>query len=204
MREYTDYIRIKLKKGDRAKIREKMEETGIENMSAFVRKMAIDGYVIRLDLTDVKEVARLMRINANNINQCAKRANETGNIYISTFGQEFSDEGWKKLEEKCREWAVKYGDIYIVAGPIFYDGVKRSFGRNKIGIPEAFFKVVLCLNGKPRALGFIYANDGESKSMNKCVCTVDRVEEITGFDFFPNLPDSIEDVVETMSNLSVW
>ena len=112
--------------------------------------------------------------------------------------------GWKKLEEKCREWAVKYGDIYIVAGPIFYDGVKRSFGKNKIGIPEAFFKVVLCLNGKPRALGFIYANDGESKSMNKCVCTVDRVEEITGFDFFPNLPDSIEDVVETMSNLSVW
>ena len=81
MREYTDYIRIKLKKGDRAKIREKMEEAGIENMSAFVRKMAIDGYVIRLDLTDVKEVARLMRINANNINQCAQRANETGNIY---------------------------------------------------------------------------------------------------------------------------
>ena len=81
MREYTDYIRIKLKKGDRAKIREKMEEAGIENMSAFIRKMAIDGYVIRLDLTDVNEVARLMRINANNINQCAKRANETGHIY---------------------------------------------------------------------------------------------------------------------------
>ena len=81
MREYTDYIRIRLRKGDRAKIREKMEEAGIENMSAFIRKMAIDGYVIRLDLTDVKEVARLMRINANNINQCAKRANESGNIY---------------------------------------------------------------------------------------------------------------------------
>ncbi len=81
MREYTDYIRIRLRKGDRAKIREKMEEAGIENMSAFIRKMAIDGYVIRLDLTDVNEVARLMRINANNINQCAKRANEFGNIY---------------------------------------------------------------------------------------------------------------------------
>ena len=83
MREYTDYIRIMLKKGDREKIYEHMGEAGIENMSAFIRKMAIDGYVIHLDLSDVKEVARLLRINANNINQIAKKANETGNIYYS-------------------------------------------------------------------------------------------------------------------------
>ena len=81
MREYTDYIRIKLKKGEREKIRKRMEEAGINNMSAYIRKMAIDGYVIRLDLSDVKEVSRLLRINANNINQCAKRANETGSFY---------------------------------------------------------------------------------------------------------------------------
>ena len=83
MREYTDYIRIMLKKGDREKIYEHMREAGIENMSAFIRKMAIDGYVIHLDLSDVKEVARLLRINANNINQIAKKANETDNIYYS-------------------------------------------------------------------------------------------------------------------------
>ncbi|SCX84616.1 plasmid mobilization protein [Butyrivibrio sp. INlla14] len=81
MREYTDYIRIKLKKGEREKILKRMEEAGINNMSAYIRKMAIDGYVIRLDLSDVKEVSRLLRINANNINQCAKRANETGSFY---------------------------------------------------------------------------------------------------------------------------
>ncbi len=81
MREYTDYISIKLKKGEREKIRKRMEEAGINNMSAYIRKMAIDGYVIRLDLSDVKEVSRLLRINANNINQCAKRANETGSFY---------------------------------------------------------------------------------------------------------------------------
>ena len=81
MREYTDYIRVMLKKGDREKIREKMEEAGIENMSAFIRKMAIDGYVIRLDLTDVNEVARLLHINSNNLNQYAKQANTNGSIY---------------------------------------------------------------------------------------------------------------------------
>ena len=83
MREYTDYIRVKLKKGEREKIRERMDEAGIINMSAYIRKMAIDGYVIKLDLSDVKEVSRLLRINSNNLNQYAKRANENGSIYYA-------------------------------------------------------------------------------------------------------------------------
>jgi len=82
MREYTDYIRVKLTKDDRRKIREKMEEAGITNMSAYIRKMAIDGYLVKLDLSDMNEVARLLRINSNNINQYAKRANESGSIYL--------------------------------------------------------------------------------------------------------------------------
>lgn len=82
MREYTDRIRVWIKPGDRDKIKRRMEEAGISNMSAFIRKMALDGYVIRLDLSDVKEVARLLHINSNNLNQYAKRANETGSIYL--------------------------------------------------------------------------------------------------------------------------
>lgn len=112
--------------------------------------------------------------------------------------------GWKKLEEKCRDWAKMYGDIYIVAGPIFYNGVKRSFGKNKIGIPDAFFKVVLCVNGSPKAIGFIYQNNSSRQSMKERVHSVDEVEEIVGMDFFNNLPDSIEDKVEAMTNFSAW
>lgn len=112
--------------------------------------------------------------------------------------------GWKKLEDKCRDWAKMYDDIYIVAGPIFYDEVRRSFGKNKIGIPDAFFKVVLCVNGTPKAIGFIYSNDGTSQSMAKSARSVDEVEEITGFDFFYNLPDSIEDDIESQNNLKDW
>lgn len=112
--------------------------------------------------------------------------------------------GWKKLEDKCRDWAKKYDDIYIVAGPIFYDEVRRSFGKNKIGIPDAFFKVVLSVNGTPKAIGFIYSNDGTSQSMAKSARSVDEVEEITGFDFFYNLPDSIEDDIESQNNLKDW
>ena len=82
MREFTDPFIVRFKPGDRDIVRRKMKEAGINNMAAYIRKMAIDGYVVRLDLSDVKEVSRLLRINANNINQYAKRANETGSIYL--------------------------------------------------------------------------------------------------------------------------
>lgn len=58
-----------------------MRKAGIKNMSAFIRKMAIDGYIIVLDLSDVKEVLRLLGINANNLNQYAKKANAFGTVY---------------------------------------------------------------------------------------------------------------------------
>ena len=118
--------------------------------------------------------------------------------------QKLNEGGWRKLEDKCRDWAVEYGDIYIVSGPIFNDGVRRCFGRNKIGIPDAFFKVVLCMNGTPRAIGFIYPNDESSQSMRNNVRSVDEVERITKMDFFSALPDDIEDVVESQNNLNDW
>jgi hypothetical protein len=62
-------------------IQKRMELTGIKKPSAYLRKMAMDGYVLKMDLTDLKEMVRLERINANNLNQFVKRANETGSIY---------------------------------------------------------------------------------------------------------------------------
>ena len=83
MREYTDRVRVWIKPEERKLIERRMKEAGIRNMSAYIRKMAIDGYVIRLDLSDLKEVSRLMGINSNNLNQYAKKANETGSIYLN-------------------------------------------------------------------------------------------------------------------------
>ena len=83
MREYTDYIRVMLKKGDREKIEERMKEAGINNMSAFAHKMLCNGLIIQMDLSDLKEISRLLHINSNNLNQYVKRANETGRIYAA-------------------------------------------------------------------------------------------------------------------------
>lgn len=65
------------------RIRQRMEECGIANLSAFLRKMALDGYIIHLDMTELQELTRLLRICSNNLNQYAKRANEVGSVYAA-------------------------------------------------------------------------------------------------------------------------
>lgn len=64
-------------------VKGRMAELGITNLSAFLRKMAVDGYIIHLDMSDIQEMIRLLRICSNNLNQYARRANETGSIYAA-------------------------------------------------------------------------------------------------------------------------
>ena len=83
------------------RIHEKMDELGIRSMGAYLRKMALDGYCINLDLQDVKALVSLLRRCSNNLNQYAKRANETGNIYESGIMdlQEQLEEIWTGMKE---------------------------------------------------------------------------------------------------------
>lgn len=67
--------------GEVERIREKMNEMGIQNRAAYLRKMALDGYCVRLDLQEIKEMIVLLRRCSNNLNQYARNANETGRIY---------------------------------------------------------------------------------------------------------------------------
>lgn len=91
------------------RIHEKMDELGIRSMGAYLRKMALDGYCIRLDLQDVKALVSLLRICSNNLNQYAKRANETGSIYHADI-----EDLQKRLEEiwtDMREVLVRLSSI---------------------------------------------------------------------------------------------
>ncbi len=64
-------------------ILEKMRRLGTKNMGAYLRKMAIDGYVVKLDMRDITAMTRLLRQCGNNLNQYARRANETGSVYLA-------------------------------------------------------------------------------------------------------------------------
>lgn len=64
-------------------VKGRMAELGITNLSAYLRKMAVDGYIIHLDMRGVQEMIRLLRICSNNLNQYTRRANETGSVYAA-------------------------------------------------------------------------------------------------------------------------
>uniref|UniRef100_A0AB33IVL2 Endonuclease n=1 Tax=Prevotella sp. GTC17254 TaxID=3236794 RepID=A0AB33IVL2_9BACT len=111
---------------------------------------------------------------------------------------------WNELEIRCRRWAQEYGSVYVVAGPILFDRKHKTIGRNKVTVPEAFFKVVLCMEGRPKAVGFIYRNESGNRPQGDYLNSVDQIERITGFDFFSALPDAIENKVEKEADLNEW
>ena len=111
---------------------------------------------------------------------------------------------WNEMENQCRKWAKQYGSVYIVAGPILYNQKHKTIGKAKVVVPEAFFKVVLCMEGTPKAIGFIYKNEAGNRPKGDYVNSIDAIERITGFDFFPALEDALEAKVEAEANLSDW
>ena len=111
---------------------------------------------------------------------------------------------WNEMEQQCRRWAEKYGEIYIVSGPILYKSRHKTIGRNKVVVPEAFFKVVLRMGNNPKAIGFVYKNAEGNRPKGDYVNSVDQVERITGIDFFPTLPDDIEQRIEAEASWKDW
>ena len=94
-------MNVLVSESEMKRIRMKMEEVEITCLNAYIRKMALDGYCVKLDLQDVKEMVSLLRRCSNNLNQYTKRANETGNIYKEDIQdlQKRLDEIWDTSKE---------------------------------------------------------------------------------------------------------
>lgn len=113
---------------------------------------------------------------------------------------------WKEIEMACRKWAKQYNNIYIVCGPIFLKSQQHErIGPNQIPVPEAFFKVVLCSESlSPRGIGFICRNTDGNRKKDFYVNSIRQVERVTGYQFFPNLEDSIKSLVYDMDDINIW
>ena len=81
MKEYSKGIYVKFKPEEVEILHDRMKEAGVQNMSAYIRKMALNGYVIILEWPDLNRVISLHTRISNNLNQYAKKANETGKLY---------------------------------------------------------------------------------------------------------------------------
>lgn len=86
---------------EKALVERNMQHLGTKNLEAYLRKMAIDGYILQLDTSDIRELVRLLRVTSNSLNQLAKRANETGNVYRDDIEEltESYDKMWNMAEE---------------------------------------------------------------------------------------------------------
>ena len=76
-------LKVRVNQQEKEIIQQKMQQLGTNNMGAYLRKMAIDGYVLKVDMTEMKEMVSLLRRISSNVNQIAKRANETGRVYAT-------------------------------------------------------------------------------------------------------------------------
>lgn len=112
---------------------------------------------------------------------------------------------WKDLEEQVRDLASQKGSIFVACGPIVTDA-STTIGENKVVVPQAFFKVLLQeeKDGTIHTIGFVYENISGRKPMSTYAMTVDEVEEITGIDFFPSLPNKIEKKTESEVDFTKW
>ena len=112
--------------------------------------------------------------------------------------------GWKNLEEKIRDWAIADSAIIIICGPIINQS-SRTIGKNKVAVPERFFKVVLSPFVKPvRGIGFLFNNRQAVEPLSTYAVTIDSIEKLTNMDFFSPLPDEIENEVEANADYYQW
>jgi uncharacterized protein (DUF1778 family) len=100
-------LAFRVTEDERKHIEKRMEQTGMKNMRAFIVKMALDGQIVRLELDSVKDMVRLLSNATNNINQIARRANETGNIYAADIEEIRNryEEIWGQTREILRKIA---------------------------------------------------------------------------------------------------
>ena len=112
---------------------------------------------------------------------------------------------WKDLEELGRDLAQRYKSIYICCGPIVTDA-SNTIGARHIVVPQSFYKVFLrCKSdGSWTSIGFVMPNAPGNRPLMTYMLPVDKVEQLTGIDFFYNLPDSIEEIIEADYTISDW
>jgi len=124
---------------------------------------------------------------------------------ISPQKPEFNRGIWKCLEEHVRAWAEQNKELYIVTAGILKGDLSVIGKKNRVGVPLFFYKVILDYKEPElKAIAFIVPNEGSDENLQSFAVTIDQVEEATGIDFFPALPDNIEEILESAIDLSKW
>jgi endonuclease G, mitochondrial len=111
---------------------------------------------------------------------------------------------WSRLEQKTRYWAKKYDGVYVVTGGVL-SGDLKTIGNEKVSVPEFFYKVLLDnKNGAYKVIAFLVPHKESDLPLYKFVVPIDRIEKVTGIDFFQKLPDALENSIEARADYKEW
>lgn len=124
---------------------------------------------------------------------------------ISPQNHKFNAGLWNRLEQKVRYWTKKYGNLYVITGGVLKNGLKK-IGDEKVAVPNQFYKIILDYSNKnkPKAIAFLMPNKDSNKPLYKFTTSIDAIEKLTGIDFFPALPDDVENRLESKSDYKGW
>lgn len=126
----------------------------------------------------------------------------TSNVSPQVY--DFNAGVWARLEEKTRYWAQKYDKLYVVTGGILTNNLK-TIGYEDVAVPKYFYKILLdYTQPEIKAIAFLVPHKESSKALYKFVVTIDELESLTGIDFFPALPDDLENKLESSSDYKDW
>jgi endonuclease G len=128
---------------------------------------------------------------------------------VSPQDKDFNRGKWKELENQTRTWASENDEIYVIAGPVLTKRAIKRFPKAKkaIPVPHSYFKIILDFTGKEdevKAIAFWLRNQETDIPLSGFVTTIDEIEELTGIDFFPGLPNDIEDKLESRARIDDW
>jgi len=115
---------------------------------------------------------------------------------------------WQRLEDvEANKFAIWFKDMWVITGPIFDDNITKL--RSGVEIPDAFYKIYIVpakkKGGMPMTLSFIMPQKVKgNESLAKYISSIDEIEKRTGFDFLSQLPDNIENKVESSTSSKGW
>ena len=128
-------------------------------------------------------------------------------FYTSNISPQLNDFNagiWSKLEQKTRYWAAKYDGVYVVTGGVLTNDLE-TIGNEGVSVPKFFYKILLDNSrSEYKAIAFLLPNEASKKPLYSFVISIDEIEKMTGIDFFPNLPDDIENKLEESADYKDW
>lgn len=123
---------------------------------------------------------------------------------ISPQKHDFNEGVWNRLEQKVRYWASKYKEVYVVTGGVLENDLE-TIGSEDVAVPKYFYKVLVAsINGKTKMIGFLMPHSDSDEPIYKFVTSVDKIEKMTGVDFFPKMNDKLENQLEKSVDYKDW